>query len=81
MAILNRAGGAGAGKGGAKGKGTGGKADNRFPENAMRETKDKEPICIGWNKGSCGHPRCCFKHVCWFCGDETHTGAEHAAKA
>ena len=82
LAILDKqkAGGMGAGKGGGKGKGKGGGLDPRFPTNAMQKTKDDELICINWNKGACTYPKCRFVHVCWFCGDATHTGPEHEAK-
>ena len=77
--------GKGAGKGASKGqgKGKGGGKDGKgakpspFPDNALRETEDRTPICIKFNKGVCAIADCRFAHACWFCLATTHPGCRH----
>ena len=71
------------GKGAGRGKGgKGGKVAAQFPDNALQNTTTtpSKPICIAHNKGNCTHPNCRYAHVCWFCEDPGHTGANHPAQ-
>ena len=54
----------------------------QFPDNALQNTTTtpSKPICIAHNKGNCTHPNCRYAHVCWFCEDSDHTGANHPAR-